>query len=322
MAITPQELKIVLPQAEFVRQISTTGTTEVTKRVGLGGVTRSKFLTHAISLDLEGDITSPKLISALLGNQDLTIGVHDLQITGAVAESIKVAITAKDPLNFSTSLQAKGTATITPGTPTLPKELFTKSEGTIAINALPTEINELTVNAKRDVEAVYGGIGATLAEKMKPSNFKIGTWEYSADISVVPQAMSDAIKLWDPTESKWNIVGQFVDAVDNTHTFGFVLRGCIVSEASGDADSSSIDASRSIEAEGFEIGEVASETFVGDGTTKIFTLTGTPLADSVLVRVDGVYTAAFSVSNKVITLNSAPANGKSIVISYLKAVTL
>lgn len=322
MPITPEEVKLVLPQAEFVRTITPTGTTEITKRVGIGGLVRTKFLTHAITADLEGDVTSPKLLKALLGNTEMTIGIHDLEVSGALAESFEIGVSGSDPVTFSASLQARNIQTITPGTPTLPDELFTKAEGVIAINKAPTEVEELTVSAERSLEPVYGGTGSTISERMKPTSFKIGTWEYSGDITVPPATISDMITLWDPTQTKWTIVAQFVDAVDNTHTFGFVLRGVIVSESSGDISAEEITASRTFEAESFEVGEVKVDSFTGDGTTTNFSLSGTPLEDSVLAKVDGTYVTNFSASGSTVTFDSAPANGASIEISYLVEVAL
>jgi len=324
MSITPEEVKLVLPQAEFVRTISPSGTTEITKRIGIGGLTRSKFLTHAISVDMEGDITSPNLIKALLGNTEMTIDIHDLEVSGALCESIDIGITATDPVTFSASLQAKNISTISPGTPTEPDELFTKAEGIIAINGSPTDINELSLSLERDLEAVYGGTGATVSERMKPTSFKIGTWEYSGDFSIEPSTLSDIIKLWDPTDTKWNIVAQFIDAVTSSHTFGFVLRNIVISETGGDVSAEEITASRSFEAEAFEVGEVASESFVGDGTTTDYVLTDTPLANSVLAKVADTYTTDFTVDygTKTVTFGTAPGDGDDIVITYLTEVVL
>lgn len=64
----------------------------------------------------------------------------------------------------------------------------------------------------------------------------------------------------------------------------------------------------------------ASDAFTGDGSTVAFTLTNTP-SSITSVKVDGTALADtdYSVTGKVVTLNSAPANGKSVVIAYVLA---
>lgn len=60
----------------------------------------------------------------------------------------------------------------------------------------------------------------------------------------------------------------------------------------------------------------------GDGSTTIFALSHTPIADSVLyVYVDGikrVLTVDFSLSGKNVTFVTAPANGQTIEFNYIK----
>lgn len=64
----------------------------------------------------------------------------------------------------------------------------------------------------------------------------------------------------------------------------------------------------------------ASDAFTGDGATTSFTLTDTP-SSITSVKVDGTALdpTDYSVVGKVVTLDSAPANGKPIVIAYVLA---
>ena len=64
----------------------------------------------------------------------------------------------------------------------------------------------------------------------------------------------------------------------------------------------------------------ASDAFTGDGATVAFTLTDTP-SSITSVKVDGTALdpADYSVVGKVVTLDSAPANGKPVVIAYVLA---
>lgn len=324
MALTAGEIKLVLPQAEFVRTVSPSGATNISLRRGVGGLVRTKFLTHEISVKLEGDITGPRLMKALLGTNELTIDIHDVEVSGALASSFELGITPDDPITFSAELAAKNIATITPGTPTEPGELFTKAEGIIAVNKSKLDVNSLSISGSRNVDPIYGGTGSTVAEKMKPTSFKIGTWEISGSIEVEPNSINDLIKLWDPTLEKWLITAYFVDAVDSTHTFGFIATGGIVSESSGDIDADEVSATQSLEIETFDVGEVKTDTFTGDGTTTNFVLTNTPLDNSVFVLVDGTEETNFTVdtATKTVSFASAPANGTNIVVYYLVEVVL
>lgn len=62
----------------------------------------------------------------------------------------------------------------------------------------------------------------------------------------------------------------------------------------------------------------ASDAFTGDGSTVTFTLTNTP-SSITSVKVDGTALdpTDYSFAGKVVTLNSAPANGKPVVIAYV-----
>lgn len=64
----------------------------------------------------------------------------------------------------------------------------------------------------------------------------------------------------------------------------------------------------------------ASDAFTGDGATTSYTLTDTP-SSITSVKVDGTALdpTDYSVVGKVVTLDSAPANGKPIVIAYVLA---
>lgn len=66
----------------------------------------------------------------------------------------------------------------------------------------------------------------------------------------------------------------------------------------------------------------ASDAFTGDGATVTFTLTDTP-SSITSVKVDGTALSSddYSVAGKVVTLDSAPANGKAVVIEYELAAT-
>lgn len=62
----------------------------------------------------------------------------------------------------------------------------------------------------------------------------------------------------------------------------------------------------------------ASDAFTGDGSTVTFTLTNTP-SSITSVKVDGTALdpTDYSFVGKVVTLTSAPANGKPVVIAYV-----
>jgi phi13 family phage major tail protein len=60
---------------------------------------------------------------------------------------------------------------------------------------------------------------------------------------------------------------------------------------------------------------ITAETFAGDGTTAAFTLTNTP-ATIFTVTVNGTPTTEYSVANKVLTFDSAPADSAVIYVSY------
>lgn len=62
----------------------------------------------------------------------------------------------------------------------------------------------------------------------------------------------------------------------------------------------------------------ASDAFTGDGSTVTFTLTNTP-SSITSVKVDGTALdpTDYSFAGKVVTLNSAPANGKPVAITYV-----
>lgn len=60
---------------------------------------------------------------------------------------------------------------------------------------------------------------------------------------------------------------------------------------------------------------ITAETFSGDGTTAAFTLTNTP-ATIFTVTVNGTPTTEYSVANKVLTFDSAPADDAVIYVSY------
>lgn len=322
MALNASDIKLVLPHAEFIRSVSPSGVTNIAKRKGIGGLTRSKLLTHEIEVKLEGDITSPQLLKALLGTSEMQIDIHDVSVTGALASEFELGITADEPITFSATLSAKNISAITPGTPTIPSELFSKSEGILLINKARTDINELSISGSRNLEPVYGGTGATVADKMKPTAFKIGSWEYSAEISIEPNSINDLIKLWDPTLAKWIINAYFIDAVDETHTFGFIMTGGIVSSSSGDINSDELSATQTIEVESFDVGYVKKETFNGDGTTTDFVLTETPLDNSVAIFINGVEETNFNVADSTVSFDTVPENGANIEIYYLKEVIL
>ena len=60
-----------------------------------------------------------------------------------------------------------------------------------------------------------------------------------------------------------------------------------------------------------------TDAFTGDGTKTAFTLTDTPKDGNVTVKVSGSeVTTGFSVSGKVVTFTTAPANDAPISISY------
>lgn len=324
MALNASDIKLVLPQAEFVRTVSPSGVTNIAKRRGVGGLTRSKFLTHEIGVKLEGDITSPKLLKALMGTSELIIDIHDVEVSGAIANSFEIGITADDPITFSAELMAKNIATISPGSPTLPGELFSKAEGIIAVNGLKFDVNSLSISGSRNVEAVYGGTGVDVLAKMKPTSFKIGTWEYTGSLEIEPDSVNDLIKLWDPANQKWVLLALFVDAIDSAHTFGFVATGGIISESSGDIDADVVSASQSLDLETFEVGEVKKDTFTGDGTTTDFVLTNSPIANSILILVDGVENTdyTFDSGTDTVSFASAPSNGANIEVYYLVDVVI
>lgn len=63
--------------------------------------------------------------------------------------------------------------------------------------------------------------------------------------------------------------------------------------------------------------ENATDAFTGDGTKTAFTLSNTPKDGEVTVKVSGVAVEdGFSVSGKVVTFTTAPADGAAIVITY------
>lgn len=63
--------------------------------------------------------------------------------------------------------------------------------------------------------------------------------------------------------------------------------------------------------------ENATDAFTGDGTKTAFTLSNTPKNGEVTVKVDGVAVEeGFSVSGKVVTFTTAPADGDAIAITY------
>ena len=66
-----------------------------------------------------------------------------------------------------------------------------------------------------------------------------------------------------------------------------------------------------------------TDKFVGDGTTTAFTLAETPATSSTInVYVDGTkkaLTTDYTISGKVVTFTTAPADGKEIRVDYIYA---
>ncbi len=64
------------------------------------------------------------------------------------------------------------------------------------------------------------------------------------------------------------------------------------------------------------------ETFTGDGSTKVFTLSYTPKTNSLNVWLSGILQdsdSEYSLSGKDITFNTAPKNGRKIEVKYAVA---
>jgi hypothetical protein len=320
MAISSGEIKLVLPNNAFVDSVTPTGTTNTITKKAIGGYTKSKFLTYEIEVGLGGALTSHQIIGSLLGTTPLTIGVHDLQLNGAIASDFSVSISSDDAVTFDSTLQVKNTETVTPGTPTVPNDLFSKAEATIALNKQAPEFNSIDISASRDVSPVYGGTGS-IVQRMYPSDFRIGTWEYSVDVEIAPEDISSGFKLWNPTDNKWSLSILFIDAVNASHTLGLCLTGMMVTESSPDISAEEVSSSWSLTAESFYYGEVGKETFTGDGSTTEFTLTNTPgVVESIIVTIDNqvVSNWTYTSATKKITFDTAPDNNKSIAVMYIK----
>lgn len=58
------------------------------------------------------------------------------------------------------------------------------------------------------------------------------------------------------------------------------------------------------------------DNFTGNGSTKTFELTLTPVASSITVKVNGSTVTAFTASSSYLTFTTAPANKAKIVVSY------
>lgn len=318
MPLAGQNVKLVLPESTLVESISPTGTTESVKKIGIGGLTRTKFLRYTLSVDMSGSVTSYEWLGALLGTDTFDIQVHDVLMEDALASDLSLSITPEDVLTFDATIIPKKISTTTPGTPTIPGELFAKAEALIALNKAPAEFESIEISASRDVTPVYAGTG-TITERMMPSDLRVGAWEYSADVTLAPETISDALKLWDPTSTKWVLSILFIDSINPAHTCGIALTGLLVSESSPDISAEEVTTTWTLEGEALYVGPVSTESFTGDGSATQFTLSGSPIAASIIVTVNEVIVSNWSLSSGKIVFTSAPNDGASIKVNYIPA---
>ena len=65
-------------------------------------------------------------------------------------------------------------------------------------------------------------------------------------------------------------------------------------------------------------GLLTADAFTGNGSQTVFTLSNTPVVGSVVVFVFGAVSTANTPSGNTVAFTSAPANGASIVVEYLR----
>lgn len=254
MPLNASDLTIVLPKAELISSLSISTKTETVSRKGLNKVTRTKFLKHETEVSFEGDITSHELIDLLASKNPFNVFINNYKLADFIASDVDISIDDKAPLNFSAKGLAKNLISVTE-TPQLqqPDQLFVKSEASIKVNNQSKEIISLKLSMKRKVEPIYGGTGSTVEERMKPTSYTIGDWEYTGTIEMPAYAVTDLVRYWLPTEQKWTIDILFTDALNTDKKLRFTLAGVLITNSDADIDPDTVKTSYKFSAESLTI---------------------------------------------------------------------
>jgi len=220
----------------IVQSLTPSSATESITEKGLGAITKERLTQHSFEFGWEGVLTDYQVLEAgavVSGTgipPTLDVYMHTEKLNDAIVRSMTISGAEGEAVKYSLDGAFLSSTTGTAPTYDDPGAFFVYSDGTIAFGSETDEIKSFSITLSRSVEPIYG-------TSMAPTDFTIGTTEYSGQIELAASAMAQAMEgAWDPADPTFTATFEFEDPTDSGHTISLTCTGCLVNAADGSID--------------------------------------------------------------------------------------